>query len=87
MSRVGFHQIVEGIDRHLPYLHKERWAIELAELREAARNAVGHDRERAKQAVLDHYKTEFRPETSRAVLIEQARQNYDTPPAENADPA
>lgn len=77
MSRTSFDQIVEGIDRHLSYLHKERWTHQYAGLMDAVRTTTGEDQERARQALRDHHRTEFHPQTSRAALIEQARFSYD----------
>lgn len=77
MSRTSFDQIVEGIDRHLSYLHKEQWIHRYAELMDAVRTTTGEAQDRAKQALRDHYQTEYHPQTSRAALIEQARLSYD----------
>lgn len=71
-----FDRIVEGIDAHLSYLHKERWAQRAAELREEERRAEGEAKARARQALLDHYEDMHRPETSRDALLEQARVNH-----------
>ncbi len=60
---------IEGIDRHLPYLHKERWAIEHARLRDVVRSATGEEQERARRAVQDHYATRDHPKASREALI------------------
>ncbi len=79
MTKTSFDQIVDGIDRQLSYLHKERWAHRYAELLDAIRVATGEAQERAKQAMQDHKETQFRPETSRAALIAQAKLGYDTP--------
>lgn len=76
MSKVSLDSVIEGIDRHLPYLHKERWAVEHAQLREAVRTSTGENQERAKQAVRDHYQTRNRPETSRDPLVHQASENH-----------
>lgn len=70
-------RVVEGIDRHLSYLHKERWAQRAAELRDGVRRATGLDRERAEQALRDHHADRDRPETSRMALIEQAKANVE----------
>lgn len=71
-----FDRIVEGIDAHLDYLHKERWAQRAAELRDEERYAEGDDvKARARQALRDHYDDMHRPETSRDALIAQARAN------------
>lgn len=78
MGKTTFDQIVDGIDRQLSYLHKERWALRYAELLDAIRATTGDAQERAKQAMRDHKKTQFHPETSRAALIAQARLGYDT---------
>ena len=77
MRKTSFDQIVDGIDRHLSYLHKERWSHRNAELRDAIRATTGEAQELAKQAMRDHRKTEFHPETSRAALIAQAKLAYD----------
>ncbi|TCM01721.1 hypothetical protein [Sphingomonas sp. PP-CC-3G-468] len=79
MTKTSFDQIVDGIDRQLSYLHKERWAHRYAELLDAIRVATGEAQERTKQAMQDHKETQFRPETSRAALIAQAKLDYDTP--------
>jgi len=78
MSKTTFDQIVDGIDRQLSYLHKERWALRYTELLDAIRATTGEAQERAKQAMRDHKETQFHPETSRAVLIAQAKSGYDT---------
>lgn len=75
MSESDLERLVEGIDRHLPYLHKERWAQEHAQLRAAVSSTSGEEQDRAKQAVLDHYQTRNRPETSRDPLVQQALAN------------
>jgi len=77
MRETSFDQIVDGIDRQLPYLHKERWAHRYAELLDAICATTGEAREGAKQAMRDHKKTQFHPETSRATLIAQAKLGYD----------
>ncbi len=79
MRKTSFDQIVDGIDRQLSYLHKERWAHRYAELVDAIRATTGEAQERARQAMRDHKETQFHPETSRAALIEQAKVGYDTP--------
>lgn len=78
MSKTSFDQIVDGIDRQLSYLHKERWAQRYAELLDAIRATTGEAHERAKQAMRDHKGTQFHPETSRAAIIAQAKLGYDT---------
>ncbi len=78
MRKTAFDQIVDGIDRQLSHLHKERWAHRHAELLDAIRATTGEAQERAKQAMRDHKETQFHPETSRAVLIAQAKIGYDT---------
>ena len=78
MSDEAWTRIVEGIDAHLDYLHKERWAHRAAELREEERRAEGDDaKARARQVLLDHYDDMLRPETSRDALIAQARANHE----------
>jgi hypothetical protein len=77
MRKTSFDQIVDGIDRHLSYLHKERWSHRYAELWDAIRATTGEGQELAKQAMRDHRETEFHPETSRAALIAQAKLAYD----------
>lgn len=79
MRNTSFDQIVEGIDRQLSYLHKERWAHRYAELLDAIRGTTGEAQERAKQAMRDHKETQFHPETSRTALIAQAKIGYETP--------
>jgi hypothetical protein len=79
MRKTSFDQIVDGIDRQLSYLHKERWAHRYAELLDAIRATTGEAQERAKQAIRGHKKVQFRPETSRAALIAQAKLGYDNP--------
>lgn len=78
MRTTSFDQIVDGIDRQLSYLHKERWGHRYAELLDAIRTTTGEAQECARQAMRDHKETQFHPETSRAVLIEQAKLGYDT---------
>lgn len=75
MSKSNLDQAIEGIDRHLPYLHKERWAIEATKLRRDIRTATGPEKEAAQRALQDHYDTLSQPETSRAPLVQQAREN------------
>ena len=70
-----FDRIVDGIDAHLSDLHKERWALRAAELREEERRAELEAKAQARQALLDHYDDMLRPETSRDALLEQARAN------------
>ncbi|WP_157134735.1 hypothetical protein [Sphingomonas sp. PAMC 26605] len=77
MSESSLDRTIDGIDRHLSYLHKERWALEHAQLRDAARNATGEEQARAKQAVRDHYAERNHPETSRDPLVRQATMNYE----------
>jgi len=77
MRKTSFDQIVDGINRQLSYLHKERWAHRYAELLDAIRTTTGEAQERAKQAMREHKETQFHPETSRAALIEQAKLGYD----------
>ncbi len=79
MRKTRFDQIVDGIDRQLSHLHKERWAHQYAELLDAIRATTGEAQERAKEAMRDHKKTQFHPETSRAALIAQAKLDYDVP--------
>lgn len=76
MSKSGFDLVVEAIDANLDHLHKQRWAERAAELHEAEERAHGAERERAAQALRDHYANRFKPETSRDPLLEQARRNY-----------
>jgi len=77
MRKTSFDQIVDGIDRQLSYLHKERWAHRYAELLDVIRATTGETQERAKQAMRDHKETQFHPEISRAALIAQAKIGYD----------
>jgi len=79
MRKTSFEQIVEGIDRQLSYLHKERWTHRYTELLDAIRATTGEAQERAKQALRDHKETQFHPGTSRAALIAQAKLGYDAP--------
>ncbi len=79
MTKTSFDQIVDGIDRQLSYLHKERWGQRYAELLDAIRTTTGEAQERAKQAMQDHKETQFHPETSRAALIARAKLGYDIP--------
>jgi hypothetical protein len=78
MRKISFDQIVDGIDRQISYLHKERWAHRHAELLDAIRATTGEAQKRAKQAMRDHKETQFKPESSRAGLIAQAKLGYDT---------
>jgi len=79
MKKTSFDQIVDGIDRQLSYLHKERWAHRYAELLDAIRATTGEAQEGAKQAMREHKETQFHPETGRAALIAQAKLGYDNP--------
>ena len=76
MAETSLEQLIAGIDRELPWLHKQRWIKKHVALREVERNATGRDRERAHKAVLDHYATEFRSEVSRGPLVESAIANF-----------
>jgi len=78
MRKTSFDQIVDGIDRQLSYLHKERWAHRYAELLDAIRTTNDEAQESAKQAMRDHEETQCRPEISRAGLIAQAKLGPDT---------
>lgn len=76
MSKTSLNQIIEGIDRNLPYLHKERWALRYADLLDTVQTTTGEEQDRAKQALREHNAIRNRPETSRGPLVEQARENY-----------
>lgn len=78
VSKSDFDRVVESIDANLPYLHSERWAREAAALRETVRTTDGPDKESAKQALREHYKTEHHPEASRDLLVRQAMENLPT---------
>lgn len=64
--------MLEGIDAHLPELYSQLWAEKAAALREAVSHTMGEEQANAKQALRDHYETQFRPETSRDCLVEEA---------------
>jgi hypothetical protein len=78
MRKTSFDKIVDGIDRQLSYLHKERWTHRYVELLDAIRATTGEVQQRAKQTMRDHKETQFHPETSRAFLIAQAKICYDS---------
>jgi hypothetical protein len=73
MSKACLDRVLESIDANLPELHRERWALEAANLRERTDNATGAEKDEARRALLEHYKLQFRPETSRTPLIEEAK--------------
>jgi hypothetical protein len=77
MAGQGFDVIAAAIEDNLDHLHKQRWDARAAELHGAEVDAPDSERERIQQALRDHYADRFRPETSRAALLEQARKNYD----------
>lgn len=81
MNVISFDQIVEGIDRQLSYLHKERWAQQYAELMDAMHTTTGEAQERTRQAMRDHYRVRHSPKSSRAALIEEAKLRYEGEPA------
>ena len=72
MSKSHLDRVLEGIDANLPHLHQDRWAREAADLRDAIDRTAGPEQDKAKQALREHYKTQFLPETSRGPLVEQA---------------
>lgn len=76
MSTSGFDLIEEAIDADLDHLHEQRWNARAAELHEAEDRAEGDEKERVRRELHAHYADRFRPETSRAALLEQARRNY-----------
>lgn len=73
MSKSHLNRVLEGIDANLPHLHQERWAREAADLRDVVDRTTGIEQDNARQALREHYKTQFRPETSRGPLVEEAR--------------
>ena len=76
MTEVSFERIAENIESDLPYFHKKRWIKRAAELRAVVRQSQGEEQLRAKQALREHYADEFRPETSRRPLLEEAARIY-----------
>jgi len=64
--------VVESIDANLGYLHDQRWANEMGQLRQAVERAPDAGKAAAKQAVKDHYDTRAQPENSREALIQSA---------------
>lgn len=76
MTQAGFEVVASAIEENLDHLHKQRWEARAAELHGAEADAGYADRERIKQELRDHYADRFRPETSRAALLDQARENY-----------
>ena len=76
MTEVSFERIAENIESDLPYFHKQRWVKRAAELRVVVQNTQGDEQVRAKQALREHYADEFRPETSRHSLLEEAARLY-----------
>lgn len=72
----GFNRIVEAIDAELGHLHKQRWNARATELHAETERAPNDRRELTEQALRDHYTVRFKPETSRAALLEQAAANY-----------
>ncbi len=77
MTKPGFEIIAATIEDNLDHLHKQRWDARAAELHGAEADADDADRDRIKQELRDHYADRFRPETSRAALLDQARKNYE----------
>jgi hypothetical protein len=77
MASSGFEVIAAAIDENLDHLHKQLWEERAAELHGAEAEADGADRERIQQELREHYAARFQPETSRDVLMAQARQNYE----------
>jgi hypothetical protein len=73
VSKSHLDRVLEGIDANLPHLHKERWAQEAANLRDAVDRTTGAEQDGAREALRDHYKTQFHPETSRGPLVEEAK--------------
>ncbi len=76
MSKTSLNQIIEGIDRNLSFLHKERWALRYANLLDTVQATTGEEQDRAKQALREHNAIRNRPETSRDPLVEEAHRNY-----------
>jgi|GEM_PF-425477 len=64
--------IIESIDANIDYLHNQRWANEMGQLRQAVERAPDAGKASAKQAVKNHYDTRAQPENSRAALIQSA---------------
>lgn len=75
MSTTRYDLVAEGIEADLDYHHKQRWNTRAAELHAEEELAEGKAKERVWQALRDHYADRFKPETSRDVLLEQARRN------------
>lgn len=73
MSKSHLDRVLESIDADLPHLHKERWAEEAANIRDVIDRTTGAEQDRARQALREHYKTQFHPETSRGPLVEEAK--------------
>ena len=73
MSKSHLDRVLEGIDANLPDLHQERWARVAANLRDVIDRTSGAEQDQAKQALTEHYKTQFLPETSRGPLVEEAK--------------
>lgn len=75
-GRTNFAQIMASIDADLSWHHKQLWTQRAADLRDVVRHTEGEAHEQAQQALSDHYQNSFRPETSRAALIEQVRRRH-----------
>lgn len=77
MNTAEFERFADAVDANLEHLHRERWNQRAAELHaEIASPVDGVSSEEAAQALRNHYDNQFRPETSRDALLEQAAINY-----------
>lgn len=64
-----------GIDANLDDLHTQRWALQVAQLRQILADVPEMEKTAAKRALDDHYDTRDQPETSRAALMRSAIAN------------
>ncbi len=63
------------IEQHLSELHRELWAKTTAELSDKLVAAVGSERAEVQRQFDAHYANRHRPETSRAMIVQQAEAN------------
>lgn len=63
------------LDDHLSDLHKDIWAERTAELLRQLKAATPGARDAVQQQLDAHYDDRFKPETSRAAIIEQIEVN------------
>ena len=55
MSESNADRVARIVDADRAWFQKQDWALAAAKLRDVVRTSVGEDRERARQALRDHY--------------------------------